>query len=64
MRARHVDFMPTAELAPALGIKETDPSAQGTELSGLLKVKSYRPSGSNRGYRLEDLRAAAAQAAG
>lgn len=63
MQERDVKFMLTTELAPAMGIKETDASAQGLALSELLKVKSHRPPGSNRGYRLADLRAAVEAAA-
>ncbi|MET9957108.1 FtsK/SpoIIIE domain-containing protein [Streptomyces sp. NPDC006339] len=61
MRAAGVDFMPTADLAPAFGITEKDALQQGQKLGALFggKVKSYRPQGANRGYRLADLEAVA-----
>ncbi|MEU6708638.1 FtsK/SpoIIIE domain-containing protein [Streptomyces wuyuanensis] len=58
MRARHVDFMPTAELAPALGITETDPTDRGKLLAKLLGVSAGKGSKGTRGYRLTDLTAA------
>ncbi|MFI9019488.1 FtsK/SpoIIIE domain-containing protein [Streptomyces griseus] len=56
-----VDFMPTAELAPALGITETRPAQQGKELTKFLGVASGKDvKGVVRGYWLSDLTAAAA----
>lgn len=59
MQERGVDFMSTAELAPALGITEEAPVVQGRKLSAKLGV----PSGGKddkgvRGYHLADLVAA------
>jgi S-DNA-T family DNA segregation ATPase FtsK/SpoIIIE len=56
MRERGVDFMPTVELAPALGITEEKAVVQGRKLSAALGV----PSGGKddkgvRGYHLADL---------
>ncbi|MEU6709720.1 hypothetical protein, partial [Streptomyces wuyuanensis] len=55
MRARHVDFMPTAELAPALGITETDPTERGKFLAKLHGVSAGKGAKGTRGYRLTDL---------
>jgi S-DNA-T family DNA segregation ATPase FtsK/SpoIIIE len=59
MRHNGVDFMPTPELAPALGITETDATEAGKQLNRLLGVPSYRAAKGVRGYRLADLTAAA-----
>ncbi|PRH76666.1 hypothetical protein C6N75_24390 [Streptomyces solincola] len=59
LQEREVDFMPTAELAPLLGIEETDPIARGKRLSKLLGVQAHRTSSGARGYLLTDLAAAA-----
>ncbi|MFI8234953.1 hypothetical protein ACIGDI_39780 [Streptomyces sp. NPDC085900] len=60
MRNRQVDFLPTSELAPFLGITETDKAKAGRELSALLGVASDKSTKGVRGYRLTDLIAAAA----
>ncbi|MCX4581387.1 FtsK/SpoIIIE domain-containing protein [Streptomyces sp. NBC_01571] len=59
MRSAGVDFMATADLAPAFGITETDPAKAGRQLNGLLKVASDKSTKGVRGYRLTDLTAAA-----
>lgn len=63
MQGRGVDFMLTSELAPALGITETDPQKAGKQLSERLGVPSARstkgPTKGKRGYYLADLTAAA-----
>ena len=59
MRTTGVDFMSTPDLAPALGITETDPTERGKQLSRLLGVSADRSSKGARGYRLADLTAAA-----
>ncbi|MFH9590692.1 FtsK/SpoIIIE domain-containing protein [Streptomyces luteogriseus] len=64
MQGKGVEFMPTAELAPALGIAEEKAVTQGRKLSAALGV----PSGGKdekgvRGYHLADLVAAAKSAA-
>ncbi|MEU1377967.1 FtsK/SpoIIIE domain-containing protein [Streptomyces triculaminicus] len=58
MQGKHLDFMPTAELAPALGITETNPAARGKKLSQLLGVPAGKSSKGVRGYHLADLSAA------
>lgn len=58
MESEGVKFMPTAELAPALGITETSPVMQGRKLSALLGVSSGKDSEGVRGYHLADLTAA------
>lgn len=60
MRSAGVDFMATADLAPALGITETDPAERGKQLTKLLGVASDRSTKGVRGYRLADLIAATA----
>lgn len=60
MRSAGVDFMATADLAPALGITETDPAARGKLLTKLLGVASDKSTKGVRGYRLADLTAATA----
>ncbi|MFJ9810727.1 FtsK/SpoIIIE domain-containing protein [Streptomyces sp. NPDC101158] len=59
MRTKGADFLPTAVLAPALGIEEEDAAEQGKRLGALLggNVQRYRR-GSTRGYLLADLEAA------
>ncbi|MFI5635166.1 FtsK/SpoIIIE domain-containing protein [Streptomyces sp. NPDC051664] len=59
MRNKGVDFMPTPELAPTLGIAETNPVEAGKKLNLLLGVPAYRGAKGVRGYRLADLTAAA-----
>ncbi|MFC8539077.1 FtsK/SpoIIIE domain-containing protein [Streptomyces sp. NPDC057249] len=59
LQAAGVEFMPTADLAPALGITETDPTERGKALSALLGVRVDRGAKGVRGYRLDALRAAA-----
>ncbi|MEU0852517.1 FtsK/SpoIIIE domain-containing protein [Streptomyces flaveolus] len=59
MRKKGVEFAPTAELAPALGIPETSPSVQGRKLSALLGISSGKDDKGVRGYHLADLTAAA-----
>ncbi|GAA1540673.1 hypothetical protein GCM10009730_57250 [Streptomyces albidochromogenes] len=59
MRDNGVEFMPTPELATALGITETDPAERGKQLKQLLSVPAYRAAKGVRGYRLDDLTAAA-----
>ncbi|MFG2395193.1 FtsK/SpoIIIE domain-containing protein [Streptomyces lavendulae] len=60
MQTAGIDFMPTAELSPALGITETRPAMRGKALSKELgvSVKSTQVKGV-WGYRLADLVAAA-----
>ncbi|MFE7779292.1 FtsK/SpoIIIE domain-containing protein [Streptomyces sp. NPDC057445] len=58
MRSKGVEFMPTSEMAPALGITETDPTERGKQLSKLLGVSADRGPKGVRGYRLADLTAA------
>jgi DNA segregation ATPase FtsK/SpoIIIE, S-DNA-T family len=60
MRSAGVDFMATADLAPALGITETDPAERGKQLTKVLGVASDRSTKGVRGYRLADLTAATA----
>ncbi|MGW2370089.1 FtsK/SpoIIIE domain-containing protein [Streptomyces sp. NPDC001667] len=59
MQSRGVEFMPTAELAPLLGITETNPTERGKQLSSLLGVAADKGAKGVRGYRLADLTAAA-----
>ncbi|MGW8635050.1 FtsK/SpoIIIE domain-containing protein [Streptomyces sp. NPDC055793] len=59
MQEKGVKFMPTPELAPALGIAETDPTEVGKQLNKLLGVSAHRGAKGVRGYRLADLTAAA-----
>ncbi|MGW1557585.1 FtsK/SpoIIIE domain-containing protein [Streptomyces sp. NPDC002144] len=59
MRTDGVEFMATAELAPALGITEKDPAERGKQLSRLLGVPADKGTKGVRGYRLADLTAAA-----
>ncbi|MET9915081.1 FtsK/SpoIIIE domain-containing protein [Streptomyces sp. NPDC006476] len=59
MRTDGVEFMATAELAPALGITESDPAERGKQLSRLLGVPADKGAKGVRGYRLADLTAAA-----
>ncbi|MER5973288.1 FtsK/SpoIIIE domain-containing protein [Streptomyces sp. NPDC002055] len=58
MRSDGVEFMFTAELAPALGITSTDPAERGRQLNELLGVPAGRTA-QGRGYRLADLLVAA-----
>ncbi|AIS02449.1 FtsK/SpoIIIE domain-containing protein [Streptomyces glaucescens] len=58
LRNDGVDFMLTADLAPALGITESDPAERGKQLSALLGINSGRTA-QGRGYKLDDLIAAA-----
>ncbi|ORT53477.1 FtsK/SpoIIIE domain-containing protein [Streptomyces sp. CB03238] len=59
MRSQGVEFMPTSELAPAVGITETRPVPRGKELSKLLSVTPGKDDKGVRGYWLSDLIAAA-----
>ncbi|WP_413751717.1 FtsK/SpoIIIE domain-containing protein (plasmid) [Streptomyces sp. R-74717] len=59
MKDKGLDFMLTSDLAPFLGITETDPTEMGKQLKKLLGVTSYRSTKGARGYRLADLTAAA-----
>ncbi|MEV4441072.1 FtsK/SpoIIIE domain-containing protein [Streptomyces sp. NPDC049577] len=58
MQGKGLDFMPTADLAPALGITETDPADRGKKLSRLLGVPAGKGAKGVRGYHLADLTAA------
>jgi S-DNA-T family DNA segregation ATPase FtsK/SpoIIIE len=51
--------MSTPDLAPALGITETDPTERGKQLSRLLGGVPAGKTAQGRGYRLADLTAAA-----
>ncbi|HET6354854.1 FtsK/SpoIIIE domain-containing protein [Streptomyces sp.] len=62
LRSAGVDFMFTAELAPALGITETGAAERGRQLTALLGVQAGRTS-HGRGYWLADLLAAARSSA-
>ncbi|MFF9914812.1 FtsK/SpoIIIE domain-containing protein [Streptomyces sp. NPDC013457] len=57
MRGQGVEFLPTSELAPALGITDTGATERGKQLSTLLGVPADRVKGV-RGYKLADLAAA------
>ncbi|MFK4100876.1 FtsK/SpoIIIE domain-containing protein [Streptomyces sp. NPDC019531] len=59
MRNTGVEFMSTPDLAPALGITETDPTERGKQLSRLLGGVPAAKTAQGRGYRLTDLTAAA-----
>ncbi|KOU78991.1 MULTISPECIES: FtsK/SpoIIIE domain-containing protein [unclassified Streptomyces] len=59
MQKTGVDFIPSAQLAPALGIKETTDSVQGRKLAALLKAPRGKDEKGVRGYHLADLKAAA-----
>ncbi|MBQ0855724.1 hypothetical protein J8N05_47070 (plasmid) [Streptomyces sp. BH-SS-21] len=60
MRRQGVDFIPTADLAPALGITETRHGERGKQLSKMLGVTSSKDEKSVvRGYWINDLIAAA-----
>ncbi|MFD5065629.1 hypothetical protein, partial [Streptomyces sp. NPDC058394] len=59
MRSNGVEFMTTPDLAPALGIAESNPVEAGKKLNLLLGVPAYRGAKGVRGYRLADLTAAA-----
>ncbi|TRV71776.1 hypothetical protein FKN01_31335 [Streptomyces sp. 130] len=58
MQDAGVEFMPTPDLAAALGITESNPVERGKRLSELLGVRADRVR-SVRGYRLDTLKAAA-----
>ncbi|MFZ4240851.1 FtsK/SpoIIIE domain-containing protein [Streptomyces murinus] len=58
MRSKGLEFMPTAELAPVLGITEPDPVKCGLKLSKLLGISSGKGPKGVRGYHLADLTAA------
>ncbi|MEU1407843.1 FtsK/SpoIIIE domain-containing protein [Streptomyces sp. NPDC005728] len=58
LRSKRVEFMVTPELAPALGITESDPAERGKQLARLLGVPAAKTA-QGRGYRLADLIAAA-----
>ncbi|MFI8008275.1 FtsK/SpoIIIE domain-containing protein [Streptomyces sp. NPDC086010] len=59
MRERGVEFIPTPDLAQVLGITETDRTEAGKQLAKQLGVTSHRGAKGVRGYKLEDLTAAA-----
>lgn len=59
MRSKGVEFIPTSDMAPAFGIKDTDPAAAGKQLKQLLGVATDKSTKGVRGYRLADLTAAA-----
>ncbi|MFJ9703517.1 FtsK/SpoIIIE domain-containing protein [Streptomyces fradiae] len=59
VQERGLDFIPTAELAPAMGITDTRPVTRGKSLSKLLGVPPGKDSAGVRGYWLDDLLAAA-----
>ncbi|MDX3186175.1 FtsK/SpoIIIE domain-containing protein [Streptomyces sp. ME02-7008A-1] len=59
MRDKGVEFIPTPDLAPALGIAEDDRTEAGKQLAKLLGVPAHRGTKGVRGYKLEDLTAAA-----
>ncbi|MFJ8692863.1 FtsK/SpoIIIE domain-containing protein [Streptomyces roseolilacinus] len=59
LQERGSNFMPTAELAPALGITDPRPVPRGKLLSKLLGVPPGKDSAGARGYWLDDLLAAA-----
>jgi S-DNA-T family DNA segregation ATPase FtsK/SpoIIIE len=61
MRSKGVEFMLTADLAPALGITEDDATERGKKLSNALGVQSGRTA-QGRGYKLADLVSAARKA--
>ncbi|MGX8904692.1 FtsK/SpoIIIE domain-containing protein [Streptomyces netropsis] len=58
MQSKNLEFMPTADLAPALGITETNPADRGKKLSRLLGVPAAKGAKGVRGYHLADLTAA------
>ncbi|MFC9282787.1 FtsK/SpoIIIE domain-containing protein [Streptomyces collinus] len=58
LQDKGVEFMCTADLAPALGILEGSPVMQGRKLSALLGVTSGKDEKGVRGYHLADLVAA------
>ncbi len=58
MQSRSVDFIATAELAPAMGITEANPVERGKQLTKLLGVSSDKGTKGVRGYKLADLIAA------
>jgi S-DNA-T family DNA segregation ATPase FtsK/SpoIIIE len=62
MRKNGVEFIPTSELAPALGVQAENPSQLGVKLSALLGVPAGKGAKGVRGYRLDDLTAAAMSA--
>lgn len=60
MQRNSMQFIPTADLAPALGITETRPGERGKQLSKMLGVTSGKDEkGIVRGYWINDLIAAA-----
>ncbi|MER6230661.1 FtsK/SpoIIIE domain-containing protein [Streptomyces sp. NPDC001616] len=58
MQSQGIDFMPTSDLAPALGITEANPVERGKKLGRLLGVSADKGAKGVRGYRLTDLTAA------
>ncbi|MFD3820164.1 FtsK/SpoIIIE domain-containing protein [Streptomyces rubiginosohelvolus] len=58
MRAKSVDFIATADLAPVMGIDEPDAVERGKQLSKKLGVQAGRGPKGVRGYKLADLIAA------
>ncbi|MFF9212888.1 MULTISPECIES: FtsK/SpoIIIE domain-containing protein [unclassified Streptomyces] len=59
MREGGVEFMRSQDLARELGVTSTDATDAGKKLSKLLGVSAHRGAKGVRGYRLEDLTAAA-----
>ncbi|WP_158828128.1 FtsK/SpoIIIE domain-containing protein [Streptomyces sp. NRRL S-118] len=62
MQSKGIDFMLTADLAPALGIAEDDATERGKKLAKLLGVQADRTA-QGRGYKLTELLTAARRAA-
>ncbi|MER6433202.1 FtsK/SpoIIIE domain-containing protein [Streptomyces sp900105245] len=59
MQSKGIDFIYTTELAPFLGVTESDPSKAGNELAEILKGVPRARKTDGRGYRLDALLAAA-----
>ncbi|MDQ0605525.1 S-DNA-T family DNA segregation ATPase FtsK/SpoIIIE [Streptomyces canus] len=59
LESQGLEFMPTAELAPALGITEANPGERGKKLSRKLGVTPDKDDKGTRGYWISDLHAAA-----
>lgn len=59
MRDKRLEFIPTADLAPFLGVMESDPAECGKQVSKLLGVPAGRGAKGVRGYKLATLTAAA-----
>ncbi|WP_372412072.1 FtsK/SpoIIIE domain-containing protein [Streptomyces luteireticuli] len=59
MQSKELDFIATADLAPVLGVVESDSTERGKKLKALLGVPAGKGAKGVRGYRLTDLIAAA-----